>query len=208
MAIMDLSLPNRPLSESAFDEKRDDFAPSSFSCESAYLRDIDDSQENELGAKALVYHEMRFRKRSTELLYDEIRGLYVASTPEEHVRQEVLHKMVYALGFPKTLIAIEKELKELPHLAHTTPPHRRIDILCYGKKEHALYPLLLIECKAHAIDTAAKEQLIGYNSSVGAYFIALAAPGEVQFGYLDKKTARTVFHAGLPSYQELLAWIH
>lgn len=142
-----------------------------------------------------------------ESLYDELRGQYVAATREEHVRQGVLKQMVHALGYPKTLIAIEKELKELPHLAHTAPPHRRIDILCYGKKEHTLYPLLLIECKAHAIDTGAKEQLIGYNSSVGAYFIALAAPTEVQFGYLDKKTARMVFHAGLPSYQELLAWI-
>jgi hypothetical protein len=159
MAIMDSSLPNRPLSERAFDE---------------------------------------------------LRGLYVTATPEEQVRQGVLHKMVYTLDYPKTLIVIEKELKELPHLAHTAPPHRRIDILCYGKNihpEHTLYPLLLIECKAHAIDTAAKEQLIGYNSHVGAYFIALAAPSEVQFGYLDKKTARLVFHAGLPSYQELLAWI-
>lgn len=142
----------------------------------------------------------------SESLYDAVRNIYVAATPEEHVRQGVLQKMVDALGYPKALIAIEKELKELPHLAHTAPPHRRIDVLCYGKKEHALYPLLLIECKAHAIDTAAKEQLIGYNHSVGAYFIALAAPSEMQFGYLDEKTARIVFHAGLPSYQELLAW--
>jgi hypothetical protein len=147
---------------------------------------------------------------SNEQLYDELRDLYVAATPEEHVRQGLLKKMVYALGYPKTLITIEKELKELPHLAHTAPPHRRIDILCYGKKihpEYALYPLLLIECKAHAIDQPAKEQLMGYNNSVGAYFIALAAPYEVQFGYLDKKRGHTVFHAGLPTYQELLAWI-
>ena len=145
-----------------------------------------------------------------ERFYDELRGLYVAATPEEHVRQSVLKKMVHELGYPKSLIAVEKELKELPHLAQTPVPKRRIDILCYGKGIHPaypLYPLLLIECKAHAMSTHAKEQLAGYNSSIGAYFIALATPSEVQFGYLDKKTDRVVFHPGLPSYQELLEWI-
>jgi len=143
-------------------------------------------------------------------LYDEIRGRFVAATPEEHVRQAVLKEMIQTLGYPKTLIAVEKELKELPHLAHSAPPERRIDILCYGKKIHPaypLYPLLLIECKAKTIDAEAKEQLIGYNSSVGAYFIALAAPDAMQFGYLDKKSGRTLFHSGLPSYQDLLSWI-
>ena len=142
-------------------------------------------------------------------LNDELRGL-VAATPEEHVRQGVLKKMIYELGYPKALICVEKELKELPHLAHVSTPRRRIDILCYAKEIHPaypLYPLLLIECKAGAIDAQAKEQLTGYNSSVGAYFIALAAPSEVQFGYLDKKSGRTLFHPGLPAYQELLAWI-
>ena len=143
-------------------------------------------------------------------LYDELRGRYVAATPEEHVRQSVLREMVQILGYPKTLIAVEKELKELPHLTYLALPQRRIDILCYGKEIHPaypLYPLLLIECKAKAIDAEAKEQLMGYNNHVGAYFIALAAPSERQFGYLDKKTQRTLFHPRLPSYLELLSWI-
>lgn len=135
----------------------------------------------------------------------------MAATPEEHVRQSVLKEMIHTLGYPRTLIAVEKELKELPHLAESAlPPERRIDILCYGKEIHPaypLYPLLLIECKAKPIDTHAKEQLMGYNTSIGAYFIALAAPNEMQFGYLDKKSRRTLFHSGLPSYLELLSWI-
>jgi hypothetical protein len=151
-----------------------------------------------------------FVKNRDRHLYDAQRERFLAATPEEYVRQALLKEMIDALGYPKTLIAVEKELKELPHLAHTTPPKRRIDILCYGKEIHPiypLYPLLLVECKAKTIDAQAKEQLIGYNTSVGAYFIALAAPDERQFGYLDKKSERILFHPGLPAYQELLSWI-
>src|SRR5690242_14822270 len=89
--------------------------------------------------------------------FDEVRRAWVAATPEEGVRQRVLKKMIHALGFPKELIAVEKELKELPHLAGRSVPERRIDVLCYGKEihpEHSLYPLLLIECKREAIDEA------------------------------------------------------
>src|SRR5579863_5327143 len=54
----------RLLAQPAFEEKRDDFARGSFSCESTYLKNIGDSQENEPRAKALVCLEMRLRKKS------------------------------------------------------------------------------------------------------------------------------------------------
>lgn len=118
--------------------------------------------------------------------------------------------MIYALGFPKELIVVEKELKELPHLSANDLPQRRIDILCYGKEihpEYPLYPLLLIECKKDALDEKAAQQLIGYNAHVRAYFIALASPEEEKFGYLDKKTKQYIFNRGFPSYKDLISWL-
>lgn len=149
---------------------------------------------------------------SNSQIFDEVRGIWVAATPEENVRQETLKRMIYGLHFPKELIVVEKELKELPHLFNADFPQRRVDILCYGKgihPEHLLYPLILIECKKDRIDTHAIEQLIGYNAHVQAYFIALVNGREEQerFGYLDKKTSRYVFHAGFPTFTDLISWL-
>jgi hypothetical protein len=143
-------------------------------------------------------------------LFDEVRGLWVAATPEECVRQKIVKKMIHALHFPKELIVVEKELKELPHLSAPALPQRRVDILCYGKNihpQHLLYPLLLIECKKDAIEEKAMEQLIGYNTYVQAYFIALASPEEERFGYRDKKTKQYIFHSGFPAFNDLISWL-
>lgn len=145
-------------------------------------------------------------------LFDEVRKIWVAATPEEYVRQRVLAKMIHALHFPKEYLVIEKELKELPHIVDLSSslPQRRIDILCYGKDihpEYPLYPLLLIECKKETIDHRAEDQLIGYNTYVKACFIALTNRDEERFGYLDKTKMKYVFHAGLPSFKELVSWL-
>ena len=143
-------------------------------------------------------------------LYDEVRCCWVAATPEEHVRQRILKKMIHGLYFPRELIIVEKELKELPHLSIPALPQRRIDILCYGKNihpQHLLYPLLLIECKKDAIDEKAIDQLMGYNAHVHAYFIALVNPEEERFGYRDNKTKQYVFHSGFPGFNDLISWL-
>ena len=118
--------------------------------------------------------------------------------------------MIHVLHFPKELIAVEKELKELPHLSDVLLPQRRIDILCYGKNihpQHSLYPLLLIECKKQTIDALAVDQLIGYNAHVRSYFVALASPEEERFGYKDRKTGQYVFYTGFPAFNDLISWL-
>lgn len=142
-------------------------------------------------------------------LFDEVRKLWVIETPEEKVRQRVLKKMIYALDFPKELIVVEKELKELPYLSSATIPQRRVDILCYHKQQQGgeLHPLLLIECKAIAEESKALAQLIGYNSYVKAAFLALVDQTRECFGYFDKECSRYVFHEGLPSFNQCISWI-
>jgi len=142
----------------------------------------------------------------TEKIFDEVRRLWVAATPEEEVRQRVLKKLIYQLGFPRQLIIVEKKLRELPYLSSSSIPHRRIDILCYAKKRGSHQPLLLIECKAE-LQPGALEQLIGYNSYVQAAFLALVDQEKERFGYFDPPTARYVFHEGLPSFTQCVSWI-
>ncbi|KPK33610.1 MAG: hypothetical protein AMS24_00605 [Chlamydiae bacterium SM23_39] len=137
-------------------------------------------------------------------IIDPIRKVKIKKLPEEMVRQELLNKMIL-LGYPKEYIAVEKDLKSLPHLKDTDYkfPQRRIDIICFSKKIN-IYPILLIECKAEKIDEIAEQQVIGYNYFVNAYFFSLANKEEIKTYWYDKKKNRYLFVDFLPSYKQLI----
>jgi hypothetical protein len=130
-------------------------------------------------------------------IFDEVRKKSIAKTPEEKVRQSWLKRMIHDLGFPKELLAVEKDLKELPHLKEMPLPNRRADILCFAKgihPEYSLFPLLLVECKKEdgSIEEA-KRQVIGYNHYVKAYFIAVANEEECHVGFYDNLSRTIAF---------------
>jgi hypothetical protein len=148
-------------------------------------------------------------KRSKGRVFDPIRNDFVAATAEELVRQALLQQMVGSLGFPKHLIAVEKDLRSLPHLAGEALalPERRADIICFAKDIHPqypLYPLLLVECKDSVLNSQATEQLLGYNTYVKAYFVALASRTEVRLGYFDGQAGSYQFISFLPTYSQLM----
>lgn len=127
------------------------------------------------------------------MLWDPIRLLWVAATPEEEVRQKLIQKMISELGFPKGLIAVEKDL---------TGNNRRVDLICYTPVEEKLLPLLIVECKAEVIGKDAENQVFGYNSAIGAPFICLASAKEVKTLWREPgKIASVPF---LPSYAQLV----
>ena len=138
-----------------------------------------------------------------------IRKVSVAAHPEELVRQELLSLMTAQLGYPSSLIAVEKELALLPHLKLNPSeiPDRRADILCFGKGIHPdfeLYPLLLVECKAVTINSKVINQVVGYNHFVKSYFIGVANQEEIRTGWYDNSLKRYQFVPFLPTYQELI----
>lgn len=115
--------------------------------------------------------------------------------------------MIGPLGYPQELLAVEKQLYELPHLAGSPLPlpERRIDLLCYGRGTRpapTLYPLLLIECKATPLTEQALHQVLGYNAHVGARFVALVSADQAYFCEATQNRQG----ASLPTYQELLDW--
>lgn len=143
----------------------------------------------------------------SKFVFDEVRCQWVAATPEERVRQTLLKKMITHLGFPKESLAVEKELKSLPHLFQSQVPDRRADLICFAKDIHEsypLYPLLLIECKEGDLDEAARQQVVGYNYFVKAPFIALASLKEEAFGFYDPVIQAYSFLPYIPSYFSLL----
>jgi hypothetical protein len=142
-------------------------------------------------------------------VWDRQRARWVQELPEERVRQRLVSYLVESLGYPRSLILTEQALHQLPHLRGSKAklPLRRLDILCYASDihpEHALYPLLLIECKAVPLNSRTRQQVIGYNHYVGAHFLAIANAQEIQTGYFDVSQREYRFGQGLPTYEQLM----
>lgn len=139
-------------------------------------------------------------------IYDEVRNLWVIATPEEIVRQNLLKKMIYELSYPRELISVEKALSEIPFFTSIPAPMRRIDVACFAPKihpSHALYPLLLIECKENKKEAEkAWQQVQGYNSFLKACFLAIAYPEGALFGFLQEGKMQVLSY--LPTYLQLM----
>src|SRR5271157_5319031 len=103
--------------------------------------------------------------RVVSKIYDPIRQRNVAATPEEIVRQRLLQMMLGDLGYPKGLLAVEKNFGRF---------RRRADIVCYSyNREQELIPLLVIECKARDCTPEAREQALAYNAALRAPFLCI-----------------------------------
>ncbi len=145
-------------------------------------------------------------------IYDPIRKIYVSALPEEKVRQKLIHKMINELGFPKSLIAVEKDLLSLEHIKQKgyVSKKRRADIICFAKDidaKHLVYPLLMIECKAFKLNKKTIDQVIGYNHYIKAFFVAVANEYEIitcWYNIKDKKYKSVNF---LPNYTELIQMV-
>ena len=97
-------------------------------------------------------------------IFDPVRKKYVALTPEEWVRQHILHYLLEK-GYPASLIAIERGID-------VNGTSKRFDIVVYSRDS---VPYMLIECKAQeeALDHKVVMQAIGYNLTIKAQFLWL-----------------------------------
>ncbi len=109
----------------------------------------------------VVFGQYKFRlgeQEGMKVIFDEVRKKPVALTPEEWVRQHILHYLIYDKQYPKSLIAVEKgvNLNDL---------QKRVDILIYGTDGN---PKMLIECKApeEKLNEKVFEQIARYNQKL------------------------------------------
>ncbi|MEM7175390.1 MAG: type I restriction enzyme HsdR N-terminal domain-containing protein [Chlamydiota bacterium] len=123
--------------------------------------------------------------------------------PEERLRRELLAQMVEELSYPKALIAVEKEIKHFA-VDRKKVPQRRVDILCFDRQTR---PLLLIECKAKAIDAKAVAQVLGYNEFIRAPIIGLAQPAAILLGWKKNGEQHYQWYSTLPTFDEVAQWV-
>ena len=91
------------------------------------------------------HYEFRLRQSGEkQQIFDIARKKFVALTPEEWVRQHILHHLHQAKSVPLSLIGVEVSLK-LNSLV------KRADLVVYARTGK---PLMLIECKAPGVSVS------------------------------------------------------
>ena len=123
-------------------------------------------------------------------IFDSIRSEYVACSPEEWVRQHLVHFLVEFCAVPRGLIAIEKEFR-------FQEMSRRADIIVYKSTGDAW---LLCECKAPHIQLgdAAFEQVARYNTVIQAD-VVLVSNGHDHYCYTISD-GKPQFLESIPSF--------
>ena len=100
-----------------------------------------------------------------EQIFCEWRHRWVRLTPEEWVRQQLLHRLVEQLDYPASLIAVEQAI-------NVGEAKKRCDAVVYDRQ---MNPLMVIECKAETVSLTQKtlDQAITYNRKLNVPFLML-----------------------------------
>ena len=119
--------------------------------------------------------DYRVKKENGQVwIFDTIRKRYVVLTPEEWVRQHVIHFLAGHRRYPARLMAVEREID-------VCGQRRRFDIVCYDRQSD---PCLIVECKAPTVvlSQATFDQAFQYNLTVMARYVAITNGCELYCG--------------------------
>ena len=131
---------------------------------------------------------------NTQYIFDIIRKKYVVLTPEEWVRQHLIHYLVINKGYPKSLIAVEKQLTINTLI-------KRFDMLVFNKLGT---PEIIIECKSPStkISQQTFDQIARYNLKLNANYLMVSNGLEHYFCNLDPINEKYIFLKDLPAYMK------
>ena len=127
-------------------------------------------------------------------VFDIIRKKFVEATPEEWVRQHIIHYLINHKEVPASMISVEKQL-----LLNKTK--RRTDLVVFNSN---LKPILLIECKAPEIEINqfTVNQALRYNLELNVASVFLSNGLNHVFIKIDQNTPEILKE--IPNYQNLL----
>lgn len=143
----------------------------------------------------LNFPEYAFRFKNTEnkvAIFDEIRKKFILLTPEEWVRQHVVHFLLTAKNFPKSHINVEKVVK-------INGMNKRYDIVVY-RPDGSIF--LIVECKAPSvsISQATFDQIARYNMILKSRYLMVTNGLNHYFCQMDNEAERYVFLREIPPY--------
>lgn len=112
-----------------------------------------------------VQQHLKLKKQQNqELIWDIIRKKWLVITPEEWVRQNIIHYLVFKQQIPKSALSVEKQIA-------INDTVKRFDIVIFKHQN----PWMLIECKATTVKLSATtlQQSLAYHTSLHSPFILL-----------------------------------
>lgn len=139
---------------------------------------------------------MRTRvNNNKEQIFCEWRHKWVRLTPEEWVRQQLLHRIVEQLNYPASLIAVEAAIT-------VGDAKKRCDAVVYDR---TMQPLMLIECKAETVPLTQKtlDQAVIYNRRLNVPYLLLHNGPQTIFVTIETNGTNTIAQR-LPRYADLL----
>ena len=123
-------------------------------------------------------------------IFDAIRRKWLLLQDEEWVRQNFVQYLLQVMKYPKSLIALEKEI-------FLGDLKKRFDILVY---DHDHKPWMLVECKGDRISVGESvlHQILRYNISMPAEYLILTN-GNHNYGW-QKKDGQLIEIDSLPEF--------
>jgi hypothetical protein len=121
-----------------------------------------------------------------------IRKKQLVLTPEEWVRQHIIHYLIYFLNTPIGYISTETGIS-------INKLERRTDIIVYGKDKKVK---LLVECKAPSVPINEKvlHQIANYNSKIMAPYLWLSNGIDHKIFKIDHQQNKTEEISEIPNF--------
>jgi len=141
----------------------------------------------------LPTYKLRIKSNENKLaIFDIIRKKYVILTPEEWVRQHIVHYLIEDKNYPVSLIAIEKKLS-------INKLTKRTDILVFNTKG---LPHIIVECKAPTVKITqeAFDQIARYNLTLNANYLIVTNGLKHFYCAMDVKNEQYLFLDNIPKY--------
>ena len=130
-----------------------------------------------------------------EEIFDVVRKTYVVLTPEEWVRQNILHFLHIERAFPYSLMAVEKGLK-------INDKEYRADIVIYNTNGQAIF---IVECKAPGVKLTQEvfQQAARYNLHYKVNYLMITNGLQHYCAYIDFNNNSTKILNQIPNFNQL-----
>lgn len=156
-----------------------------------------DFKDHSLMELNLPAYQVKFRtaEAGKKEIFDDIRKKFVLLTPEEWVRQHFVHYLTDHLGFPASLIAIEKGLT-------INRMSKRFDAVIYGRNG---LPLVLLEFKSPQVklNQSTFDQIAAYNLKLQVKYLIISNGLEHYCCKMDYSNTSYSFLQEIPFFDQL-----
>ncbi|MDR6300921.1 type I restriction enzyme HsdR N-terminal domain-containing protein [Mesonia maritima] len=141
----------------------------------------------------LPSYKFRFKNSENKTaIFDVLRKKFIFLTPEEWVRQHIIHYLLEEKNIPRQLLNAEKQVK-------VNGLTKRYDILAY-KPDGKIH--LIVECKAPSVKITQEtfDQIARYNLALKADYLMVSNGIQHYYCQLNYTEEKYIFLADIPSY--------